>query len=104
MDFRDSPDEAEFRGRLRAWLAENNPHLPASSTSDEYWERQPDWHRSLHEGGFFGITWPEEYGGHAMPSAYDVIVDEELARAGRTAVSESRLPRPRASSITRTTR
>jgi alkylation response protein AidB-like acyl-CoA dehydrogenase len=82
MDFRDAPDEAEFRGRLRAWLVENNPHLPPSSTSDEYWERQPDWHRSLYEGGFFGITWPEEYGGRAMPSAYDVIVDEELARAG----------------------
>jgi alkylation response protein AidB-like acyl-CoA dehydrogenase len=82
MDFRDSPDEAEFRGRLRAWLAENNPHLPPSSTSDEYWERQPEWHRSLYDGGFFGLTWPEEYGGRAMPSAYDVIVDEELARAG----------------------
>jgi alkylation response protein AidB-like acyl-CoA dehydrogenase len=82
MDFRDSPDEAEFRGRLRAWLAENNPHLPPSSTSDEYWERQPEWHRSLYEGGFFGLTWPEEYGGRAMASAYDVIVDEELARAG----------------------
>ena len=25
MDFRDSPAEAEFRSRLRAWLAENNP-------------------------------------------------------------------------------
>ncbi len=82
MDFRDSPDEAELRRRLRAWLEDNNPHLPPSSTSDEYWERQPDWHRSLHAGGFFGLTWPEEYGGHDMPSAYDVIVDEELARAG----------------------
>ena len=82
MDFRDSPEEAEFRDRLRAWLDDNNPHLPPSSTSDEYWEKQPDWHRSLHRGGFFGLTWPVEYGGHGMPSAYDVIVDEELSRAG----------------------
>jgi alkylation response protein AidB-like acyl-CoA dehydrogenase len=82
MDFLDTPEEAEFRGRLRAWLADNNPHLPPSSTSDEYWERQPDWHRALHAGGFFGLTWPKEYGGHGMPSVYDVIVDEELAKAG----------------------
>ena len=32
MDFRDSPAEAEFRSRFRAWLVENNPVLPASST------------------------------------------------------------------------
>ena len=82
MDFRDSPPEAQFRARLRAWLEGNNPHLPPSSTSDEYWEKQPEWHRSLHGAGFFGLSWPKEYGGHGMPSVYDVIVDEELARAG----------------------
>jgi alkylation response protein AidB-like acyl-CoA dehydrogenase len=82
VDFRDSPEEADFRARLRAWLEEHNPHLPPSSTSDEYWERQPDWHRALHRAGFFGLTWPATYGGHDMPSAYDVIVDEELATAG----------------------
>lgn len=27
-DFRDSPDEAAFRSRLRAWIAEHNPGLP----------------------------------------------------------------------------
>ena len=32
--------------------------------------------------GFFGLSWPKEYGGHDMPSVYDVIVDEELAAAG----------------------
>jgi alkylation response protein AidB-like acyl-CoA dehydrogenase len=82
MDLRDAPEEAELRSRLRGWLDDNNPHLPPSSTSDEYWEKQPDWHRSLHRGGFFGLTWPVEYGGHGMPSAYDVIVDEELSKAG----------------------
>jgi alkylation response protein AidB-like acyl-CoA dehydrogenase len=82
VDFRDTPEEAAFRSRLRVWLEENNPHLPPSSTSDEYWERQPDWHRALHRGGFFGLAWPKEYGGHGLPSVYDVIVDEELAEAG----------------------
>src|SRR5690606_9680375 len=51
VDYRDTPEEATFRTRLRAWLEDNNPHLPPSSTSDEYWERQPEWHRGLHRGG-----------------------------------------------------
>ena len=40
MDFADSADEAAFRLRLREWLRDNNPGLPASSTSDEYWAGQ----------------------------------------------------------------
>jgi alkylation response protein AidB-like acyl-CoA dehydrogenase len=82
MDFRDSAEEAEFRARLRGWLQDNNPHLPPSSTSDEYWEKQPAWHRSLYQAGFFGLSWPAQYGGHGRPTVYDVIVDEELAEAG----------------------
>ena len=82
MDFFDSPEEAQFRGRLHAWLVDNNPGLPPSSTSDEYWERQPEWHRSLYRAGFFGLTWPVDFGGKGLPSGYDVIVDEELAAAG----------------------
>lgn len=82
MDFADSPAEARFRARLRDWLAENNPKLGASSTTDGYWEAQPAWHRSLHGGGWFGSSWPAQYGGRGLPSVYDVIVDDELAHAG----------------------
>lgn len=82
MDFRDSPQEAEFRARLRAWIAENNPGLPVSSTDDEYWARQAEWHRALYDAGFFGLSWPSRFGGHGLPPVFDVIVDEELAAAG----------------------
>ncbi|HEV3354742.1 MAG TPA: acyl-CoA dehydrogenase family protein [Acidimicrobiales bacterium] len=82
MDFRDSPAEAEFRTKLHAWLADNNPGLPASSTDDEYWSRQAEWHRALYDAGFFGLSWPVRYGGHELPSVFDVILDEELANAG----------------------
>jgi len=82
MDFRDSPEEAEFRARLRAWIAENNPGLPASSTDDEYWARQAEWHTALYDAGFFGLSWPRRFGGHELPSVYDVILDDELAAAG----------------------
>ena len=81
MDFGDSPDEAAFRQRLREWLRDNNPGLPASSTSDDYWTGQAAWHHALYDAGFFGLSWPKSIGGHELPSVYDVILDEELAAA-----------------------
>jgi alkylation response protein AidB-like acyl-CoA dehydrogenase len=80
LDYRDSPDEAAFRDRLRAWLAGHAGSF--RSSGDEYWARQGDWHRALYAAGFFGLSWPREYGGHELPPVYDVILDEELARAG----------------------
>jgi alkylation response protein AidB-like acyl-CoA dehydrogenase len=82
MDFGDAPAEATFRARLRQWLGDNNPGLPASSTSDEYWAGQASWHQALYDAGFFGMSWPHEIGGQGLPSVYDAIVDEELAAAG----------------------
>jgi alkylation response protein AidB-like acyl-CoA dehydrogenase len=82
MDFGDSPAEAAFRLRLRDWLGDHNPRLPASSTSDAYWSGQAGWHRALYDAGFFGMSWPPEVGGQGMACVYDVIVDEELAAAG----------------------
>jgi alkylation response protein AidB-like acyl-CoA dehydrogenase len=82
MDFGDSPAELGFRLRLRAWLQDNNPGLPTSSTDDDYWKGMVAWHQSLFGGGFFGMSWPTAIGGQGMPSVFDVIVDEELASAG----------------------
>jgi alkylation response protein AidB-like acyl-CoA dehydrogenase len=82
VDFGDSPDEAAFRQRLREWLRTHNPGLPASSTSDAYWAGHAAWHQALYDAGFFGLSWPEEYGGHGLPAVYDVVLDEELATAG----------------------
>jgi alkylation response protein AidB-like acyl-CoA dehydrogenase len=82
MDFADSPAEAEFRARLRAWLVDNNPGLPPSSTDDAYWRGQAAWHQALYDAGFFGLSWPVSVGGRGLPTVYDAILDEELADAG----------------------
>jgi alkylation response protein AidB-like acyl-CoA dehydrogenase len=82
VDFGDSPEEAALREGLREWLRDNDPGLPASSTSDAYWAGQAAWHRALYDAGFFGLSWPTDIGGRGLPSVYDVIVDEELAAAG----------------------
>jgi alkylation response protein AidB-like acyl-CoA dehydrogenase len=81
MDFGDSDEELAFRLRLRAWLNDNNPGLPPSSTSDEYWDGQAAWHQTLYDAGFFGLSWPPEAGGQGLPSVYEVILDEELIAA-----------------------
>ncbi|MFV9431646.1 acyl-CoA dehydrogenase family protein [Rhodococcus pyridinivorans] len=80
MDFRDSPEEAAFRARLRTWLADQAGKFPTSG--DEYWARQGEWHQALYSAGFFGLSWPKKYGGQDLPPVYDVILDEELAVAG----------------------
>jgi alkylation response protein AidB-like acyl-CoA dehydrogenase len=83
VDYRDSPAEAEFRERLRAWLASaDRAAFSASASGDEYWHRQGEWHKALYAAGFFGLSWPLAYGGQEKPPVYDVILDEELARAG----------------------
>ncbi len=83
MDFRDSPEEAAFRDRLRGWLTEQRGRFPTSG--DEYWAAQGAWHQALYEAGFFGTSWPKEFGGQDLPPVYDVIVDEEIAKAGAPA-------------------
>ena len=84
MDFRDSPEEAELPSPApRPGSTDNNPHLPPSSTSDEYWERQPEWHRSLHRGRVLRADrGPRSTAATGCRRVYDVIVDEELAAAG----------------------
>ena len=42
MDFRDSPEEAAFRDRLRGWLTEQKGKFPTSG--DEYWAKAGEWH------------------------------------------------------------
>ena len=83
MDFRDAPEEAAFRERLRGWLTEQKGKFPTSG--DEYWAKAGEWHVALYEAGFFGTSWPAEYGGQDLPPVYDVIVDEEIAKAGAPA-------------------
>lgn len=83
MDFRDSPEEAAFRERLRDWLIEQKGKFPTSG--DAYWAKAGEWHQALYAAGFFGTSWPKEYGGQGLPPVYDVIVDEEIAKAGAPA-------------------
>ncbi|MDA8331077.1 MAG: acyl-CoA dehydrogenase family protein [Candidatus Dormibacteraeota bacterium] len=82
MELRDTEAEAEFRSRLRAWIAENlPPQLVGLGTRTEPLEPLRSWSRSLSQAGYVGLTWPSEFGGGGGAYALDAIVLEELARA-----------------------
>ena len=75
------PDEEALRGRLRAWLAGNDPGVQP----EEYQERvaaQIRWQETLHAAGFVGLSWPEAYGGAGLSSAAEAVLAEELAGTG----------------------
>jgi alkylation response protein AidB-like acyl-CoA dehydrogenase len=84
VDFRDTPEEAAFRGELRTWLDANlTDDLRGSRGGATRFEgaQLRDWSRRLHEGGYAGLAWPKEYGGGGAPYTHQAIFLEELARA-----------------------
>ncbi len=84
MDFRDTPEEAAFRGELRAWFESNLPEGwkdrgPARGRTEE--EISREWSKRLYDAGYAGLTWPKEYGGAGAPYTHQAIFLEESARA-----------------------
>src|ERR1035437_2643 len=92
MDFDESAEEAAFRAEARAWL---NKHAklkdPVKSSPMSVGEADPEaelehvrqskaWQRTLFEGGWAGITWPEQYGGRGGTPLEAIIFGQEQAR------------------------
>lgn len=84
MDLSDSPNEEQFRTRVRAWLSETIPDLPwpePTRLEDKraFWSQ---WQQRLFDGGFAGLSWPAEYGGGGADAKLKGVFNEELDRAG----------------------
>jgi alkylation response protein AidB-like acyl-CoA dehydrogenase len=84
MDFRDSPDDAEFRSRARAALEVAVAQLPGpepviTEAKLPYFRQ---FTRLINEAGFAGLAWPREYGGRAASLTEQAIFLEEYDRAG----------------------
>jgi len=86
MNFDDSPQDAEFRREVSAWLTDH----AALRTGVDDWSRNhehPDyvkrcreWQCTLYEGGWGAITWPVEYGGRGDSSWHQAIFNQEAAK------------------------
>ncbi|HEV8178910.1 MAG TPA: acyl-CoA dehydrogenase family protein [Gaiellaceae bacterium] len=84
MDLRDTPEEAQFRGELRAWVAANLPTEKRGGRGGAERFGDPfmrEWSRKLYAAGYAGLTWPKEYGGAGAPHSFQAILYEELAAA-----------------------
>jgi alkylation response protein AidB-like acyl-CoA dehydrogenase len=79
-------DVEEFRAGVRKVLAEELPAdwrgIGAIPTEQETAEFVLSWRAVLHKRGLLGITWPVEYGGRGLSQLHQVVLVEELTRAG----------------------
>ncbi|MBA5847422.1 acyl-CoA dehydrogenase family protein [Gordonia amicalis] len=78
----------DFRGRVREFIAAHAPDIPPRAgvrSADDAAELEllKTWTAELYGAGLAGADWPTEYGGREDYSPRrDIIVGEELARAG----------------------
>ncbi|HEY5009234.1 MAG TPA: acyl-CoA dehydrogenase family protein [Caulobacteraceae bacterium] len=90
MDFTDSPEEAAYRTKARAWLEANAPKKPSTATvigeegalDLDDMARAKAWQAKKAEGGYAQITWPKEWGGGGGTPIDSVIFGQEEAKVG----------------------
>lgn len=83
----DYPAEAEeFRHELREIMAaELPPGFRGIGSIEDLGEAKAfvaQWRKALYSHGLLSIAWPKEYGGRGLTRLHQVVLMEELARAG----------------------
>ena len=84
MDFNDTPQEAEFRAKVKAWLQEaaaeylSPPEKPWGL--EEFVTRSKARQLKKFEAGYVGITWPKAIGGQGLTPMHQIIFNQEEGR------------------------
>jgi len=81
MDLRFSPEDEQYRQKLRAWLEAHVPQARPPKDQDAEFAYRRAWQRQLYAGGLVGINWPKEYGGQGATLIQQAIYAQEMARA-----------------------
>ena len=80
-----------FREEVRSWLKENLPdNLRGWATRPPPELVQP-WYKKLHQRGWIAPHWPKKYGGMDASVDEQLILQEELGRAGAPVLSRQAL-------------
>jgi alkylation response protein AidB-like acyl-CoA dehydrogenase len=88
VDLNDTPEQAAYREKVRGWLEQHKAQAPearstrAGAEDAGYLAARRAWQGKLAEGGLAGVTWPHEFGGQGLGPIEQVIVNQELGRAG----------------------
>src|SRR5260370_19146977 len=82
----DPAEAGELRAGVRTPLAEERPPgwqvsgaIPAAGANEDF---VLSWRGVLRRRGLLGVTWPVEYGGRGLSRLHQVVLVEELTRAG----------------------
>lgn len=81
MDIRFSPEDEQYRLKLRSWLEANMPQEEEPTELNAAFDYRRTWQRKLYDGGWVGINWPKEYGGQGATLIQQAIYAQEMARA-----------------------
>ncbi|MCU1389771.1 MAG: acyl-CoA dehydrogenase FadE17 [Ilumatobacteraceae bacterium] len=86
MDPRHGAAATAFRQRVRAFLDTELPPgwkgIGAITDRAEADDFVASWRSTMAANGFLGVSWPKEYGGAGLSKSEQVVLVEELARAG----------------------
>ncbi|WP_298692811.1 acyl-CoA dehydrogenase family protein [uncultured Sphingomonas sp.] len=87
MNFDDSPEEAAYRLKVRAWIAANKPDLSVLGPEDRVWtEPHKDlatrWQVIKAASGYACIGWPTAWGGSGGTAIEEAIFNQEEQTAG----------------------
>ena len=83
MDFKDTPEEAQFRSEVQAWLKANAKPRSADTRQrpqEEVYEDAKVWYKKIADAGYASLTWPKEYGGAGLSPMHSVIWGQEVAK------------------------
>ena len=89
MDFDDSPEEAEFRIKARAFLEQHlEPLDPDQSAPSLLGEREDEetikqakaWQATKFDNGWAVLAWPKEYGGQGLGRLENVVFNQEESK------------------------
>jgi acyl-CoA dehydrogenase len=89
MNFEDTPQEAAFRAKARAWLEKNArlrpadeiaPNMLGERESAAVIQKAKDWQTKKFDEGWAVLTWPKEYGGQGLGRLEAVVWGQEEAK------------------------
>ncbi len=89
MDFDDTPQEAEFRAKARAFLEQHLEPLDPNQTSPgllgeredaDAIKKAKEWQATKYDSGWAVLTWPKEYGGQGLGRLENVVFNQEEAK------------------------
>jgi alkylation response protein AidB-like acyl-CoA dehydrogenase len=85
MDFNDTPEEAEFRVKAKAFLDEHTrllepgerPEVRVEADDKSAVQRSQDWQALKYDNGWACLTWPKEFGGQGATRVQNVVWNQE---------------------------